>query len=179
MCCAWVVRGALALGLWSLEFGVHPLAALVSVRIVGAIFGVVGTAGPRQVALSGRQPCQSASRRQPSCGRPTNQAIGRTKGGLNTKVNAWVDGRGGAVSTRTWLRDSPPMCASRKRQRDRHYVARLQWPTKVTTATVFGSSCGVGAVARASRHVATGLHPWCGIVVTTDGVTKWRTCFND
>ena len=61
----------LALGLWSLEFGVHPLAALVSVRIVGASVGVVGTAGPRQVALSGRQPCQSASRRQPSCGRPT------------------------------------------------------------------------------------------------------------
>jgi transposase len=26
-----------------------------------------------------------------------NQAIGRTKGGLNTKVNAWVDGRGRAV----------------------------------------------------------------------------------
>jgi len=27
-----------------------------------------------------------------------NQAIGRTKGGLNTKINAWVDGRGRAVS---------------------------------------------------------------------------------
>jgi transposase len=27
-----------------------------------------------------------------------NQAIGRTKGGLNTKVQAWVDGRGRAVS---------------------------------------------------------------------------------
>lgn len=27
-----------------------------------------------------------------------NQAIGRTKGGLNTKVNAWVDGHGRAVS---------------------------------------------------------------------------------
>jgi transposase len=27
-----------------------------------------------------------------------NQAIGRTKGGLNTKVSAWVDGRGLAVS---------------------------------------------------------------------------------
>ena len=35
------------------------------------LLAVVGTAGPRQVALSGRQPCQSASRRQPSCGRPT------------------------------------------------------------------------------------------------------------
>jgi transposase len=27
-----------------------------------------------------------------------NQAIGRTKGGLNTKLSAWVDGRGRAVS---------------------------------------------------------------------------------
>jgi len=27
-----------------------------------------------------------------------NQAIGRTKGGLNTKLSAWVDGRGKAVS---------------------------------------------------------------------------------
>jgi transposase len=27
-----------------------------------------------------------------------NQAMGRTKGGLNTKVNAWVDGHGRAVS---------------------------------------------------------------------------------
>ena len=27
-----------------------------------------------------------------------NQAIGRTKGGLNTKLTAWVDGRGKAVS---------------------------------------------------------------------------------
>src|SRR5580692_11526994 len=27
-----------------------------------------------------------------------NQAIGRTKGGLNTKISAWVDGSGRAVS---------------------------------------------------------------------------------
>lgn len=27
-----------------------------------------------------------------------NQAIGRTKGGLNTKISAWVDGRGRAIS---------------------------------------------------------------------------------
>ena len=102
----------LALGLWSLEFGVHPLAALVSVRIVGATVGVVGTAGPRQVALSGRQPCQSASRRQPSCGRPTKSGHRTTKGGLNTKVNAWVDGRGRAVSLSLAPGQPPDVCVA-------------------------------------------------------------------
>lgn len=47
------------------------LAALVSVRAVGAVAGSAGTAGPRCVAFSGCQPCQSASGRQQSCWRAT------------------------------------------------------------------------------------------------------------
>ena len=91
-----------------------------------------------------------------------NQAIGRTKGGLNTKVNVW--GWPGSSGESELGSGTAPRCASRKRQRDRHYVARLQWPTKVTTATVFGSSCGVG---QSLEYPAT-LQP-----AYTRGVASW------
>src|ERR1700678_3455623 len=48
--------------LWPLEFGLHALAALVPERLVGKVAGRVGPQGRWAVALSGYQPCQSASR---------------------------------------------------------------------------------------------------------------------
>jgi len=48
----------------------------------------------------------------PPAGGQQNQAIGRTKGGLNTKVNAWVDGRGRAVSLSLAPGQHPDVCVA-------------------------------------------------------------------
>ena len=41
-----------------------------------------------------------------------NQAIGRTKGGLNTKLSAWVDGHGRAVSLNLAAGQQPDVCVA-------------------------------------------------------------------
>ena len=47
--------------------------------------------------LSAVETPQGASGCEQSCGRPTKSAIGRTKGGLNTKLTSRVDARGRAL----------------------------------------------------------------------------------
>ena len=112
MCCAWVVRGATLPSVYGPWSSVYTRWRRWCQCGSGRDVGVVSTAGPRQVALSGRQPCQSASSASHPAGGQQNQAIGRTKGGLNTKVNAWVDGRGRAVSLSLAPGQPPDVCVA-------------------------------------------------------------------
>src|SRR5208283_2832292 len=61
----------LARPLRALEFGLYALASLVPAWTVATVVGRTGAERSRQVALSRRQPCQSASRRQQSRRWPT------------------------------------------------------------------------------------------------------------
>jgi len=85
----------LASHLWTLDLCLYPLATLVFGGIVEQIIAGAGSQGTRDIALFGRQPYQDASN---PAGGQQNQAIGRTKGGLNTKLSAWVDARGRGIS---------------------------------------------------------------------------------
>ncbi len=76
-----------------LEFGLHPLAALVPMRAVGPSAEGPGAEGKRDVALPG---CLHQDASNPAGGQQ-HQAMGRTKGGLNSKISAWGDGAGRAV----------------------------------------------------------------------------------
>ena len=61
----------LARPLRALELSLYALASLVPAWTVATVVGRTGAEGSRQVALSRRQPCQSASRRQQSRRGPT------------------------------------------------------------------------------------------------------------
>lgn len=55
-----------------------------------------------------------------------NQAMGRTKGGLNTKLTAWVDGRGRAVQ----------VALSAGQRADVRALAETTWPRRLRGKTV-------------------------------------------
>ena len=91
----------LARSAWPLrpvEFGLHALAPVVSVWAVGQNPGALArqaTGTLRFLDASHIKVHQDASN---PAGGQQNQAIGRTKGGLNTKLTAWVDAVGRAVA---------------------------------------------------------------------------------
>ncbi len=60
--------------LWAVEFSIYPMAALVSGWTVGRVAGGAGAEGPRQVAISGYQPRQSASGCEQPRWRPTKSS---------------------------------------------------------------------------------------------------------
>lgn len=144
----------LALGLWPLEFGVHSLAALVSVRIVDASVALLTRQAQGKLRFLDASHVKVHQDASNPAGGQQNQAIGRTKGGLNTKINAWVDSPGRAVNL-SLLRDRKPMYASRKLPHIRHCMVRPRWPTRVTTAMASARCCGAGAVTLAFHRAAT------------------------
>ena len=168
----------LARPLRALELGLYALASLVPVWTVATVVGRTGAQRSRPVALSRRQPCQSASRRQQSRRWPTKSSHW-THQGRAEHQNQCVGGRARTGGEFELGPDSTPMCASHRPPRVRHCVARPRWPTRVTTATVFARCCGAGAATLAFHRAATGSIRWAGIAVITRNGTRWKTCFND
>jgi transposase len=84
--------------IWTVELGLHSLASLVSGRTLDEVAG--GTARNAQGKLRFLDASHVKVHQEASnpAGGQQNQAIGRTKGGFNTKISAWVDGLGRAVS---------------------------------------------------------------------------------
>ena len=106
-----------------------------------------------------------------------NQAIGRTKGGLNTKLSAGVEGGGPAISVSLAAGQLADVTVAKTSARPA-CAERSRWPTKVTTATNFGRNCGVAGAARAFHRVAIGASRPVGIAVITANDTRWKTCFS-